>query len=176
MFKQIPEVLISKERIAARVAELGAQISEDYKGKDLLMVGALKGSVVFMSDLMRAVSVPMSIDFITASSYGSGVNTSGVVKIVQDITQDIAGRDVLIVEDILDTGTTLNRLTGILLERRPKSLKLAALLEKPSRKKMNIQADYVGFTIPNVFVVGYGLDFNELYRNLPYVGILNGEE
>ena len=176
MVKQIPKVLISKERIAARITELGAQISEDYKGKDLLMVGALKGSVVFMSDLMRAVHSPVSIDFITVSSYGSGVNTSGVVKIVQDITNDITGRDVLIVEDILDTGTTLSKLTNLLLERGPKSLKLAALLEKPSRRTANIQADYVGFTIPNVFVVGYGLDFDELYRNLPYVGILNGEE
>jgi len=166
--------LISKERIAARVAELGAQISEDYKDKDLLMVGALKGSVVFMSDLMRVVDLPMSIDFVTASSYGSGVNTSGVVKIVQDLTQDIAGRDVLIVEDILDTGTTLSHLAKKLLERGPKSLKLVALLEKPSRKVMDIQADYVGFTIPNMFVVGYGLDFDERYRNLPYVGILKG--
>jgi len=165
--------LISEERIAARVAELGAQISEDYKSKDLLMVGALKGSVVFMSDLMRAVDSPMSIDFISASSYGSGVNTSGVVKIVQDMTADIAGRDVLIVEDILDTGTTLRHLAKLLLERGPKSLKIAALLEKPSRKVVNIQADYVGFTIPNVFVVGYGLDFDEQYRNLPYVGVFD---
>ena len=173
MVKQIPKVLISEERIAARVAELGAQISEDYKDKDLLMVGALKGSVVFMSDLMRAVDCPMSIDFISASSYGSGVNTSGVVKIVQDMTQDIAGRDVLIIEDILDTGTTLSHLTKMLLARGPKSLKLAALLEKPSRKTENIHADYVGFTIPNVFVVGYGLDYDELYRNLPYVGVFD---
>ena len=173
MVKQIPKVLISEERIAARVAELGAQISEDYKSKDLLMVGALKGSVVFMSDLMRAVDSPMSIDFISASSYGSGVNTSGVVKIVQDMTADIAGRDVLIVEDILDTGTTLRHLAKLLLERGPKSLKIAALLEKPSRKVVNIQADYVGFTIPNVFVVGYGLDFDEQYRNLPYVGVFD---
>jgi len=172
--EQLPKVLLSKEEIAQRITELGAQISEDYKDKNLLMVSVLKGSVVFMSDLMRAIDIPLRIDFMSVSSYGSGVKTTGVVKILADLDQPIEGYDLLIVEDILDSGMTLGYLSGILRSRSPRSIKLVTLLDKPSRRQVDIYADYVGFTIPDEFVVGYGLDYDEQYRNLPYVGILNG--
>ena len=167
-----PKVLLSEGQISARIAELGEQISRDYQGKNLLMISVLKGSVVFMSDLMRAVSVPMEIDFMSVSSYGAGVKTSGVVKILKDLDRPIAGYDLLIVEDILDSGLTLSYLSELLRSRQPKSMKLVTLLDKPERRKVEVQAHYVGFTIPDVFVVGYGLDFNERYRNLPFVGVL----
>jgi len=174
MAERSPQVLLSEAEIAARISELGAQISEDYKGKNLLLVSVLKGSAVFMSDLMRAISLPLRIDFMSVSSYGSGVKTSGVVKILQDLDNPIEGYDLLIVEDILDSGMTLGYLTEILRGRNPKSMKLVTLLDKPERRQVKIQADYVGFSIPDKFVVGYGLDYDEQYRNLPYVGILNG--
>ena len=174
MSGQPPKVLLSKEQIAKRVAELGAQISKDYKDKNLLMVSVLKGSVVFMSDLMRAIDLPLRIDFMSVSSYGSGVKTSGVVKILADLAHPIEDYDLLIVEDILDSGMTLGYLSGILRSRSPKSIKLVTLLDKPSRRQVDTTADYVGFVIPDEFVVGYGLDYDEQYRNLPYVGILNG--
>ena len=169
----IKSVLITEERLAAKVAEMGAQISKDYQGRKLIILGVLKGSVVFMSDLIRSITVPVEMDFMAVSSYGAGVKTSGVVKILKDLDRLIAGYDVLVVEDILDSGMTLSYLTELLRERDPASIRIATLLDKPDRRKVDIKPDYVGFTIPDEFVVGYGLDYAELYRNLPYVGILS---
>lgn len=172
MNEDILQVLFSEEQLRQKCAELGARISRDYEGKNLLMVSVLKGSVVFMADLMRHITVPCGIDFMAVSSYGSGVKTSGVVKINKDLDIDLAGRDILIVEDILDSGMTLSYLTELLRDRGPASIRIAALLDKPSRRKANVQPDYVGYVVPDEFVVGYGLDYDERYRNLPYVGIL----
>ena len=169
----IKSVLITEEQLAAKVAEMGAQISKDYQGRKLIILGVLKGSVVFMSDLIRSITVPVEMDFMAVSSYGAGVKTSGVVKILKDLDRLIAGYDVLVVEDILDSGMTLSYLTELLRERDPASIRIATLLDKPDRRKVHIKPDYVGFTIPDEFVVGYGLDYAELYRNLPYVGILS---
>ncbi len=169
----IKSVLITEEQLAAKVAEMGAQISKDYEGRKLIILGVLKGSVVFMSDLIRSITVPVEMDFMAVSSYGAGVKTSGVVKILKDLDRLIAGYDVLVVEDILDSGMTLSYLTELLRERDPASIRIATLLDKPDRRKVDIKPDYVGFTIPDEFVVGYGLDYAELYRNLPYVGILS---
>lgn len=168
----IREVLISEERLAARVAELGAQISKDYEGKKLIILGVLKGSVVFMTDLLRKITIPVEMDFMAVSSYGSGTKTSGVVKILKDLDRLIQGYHVLIVEDILDSGMTLSYLTELLRDRNPAGIRIATLLDKPDRRKVDIKPDYVGFVIPDEFVVGYGLDYAELYRNLPYVGVL----
>ena len=173
MSERTPKVLLSEQEIADKIAELGKQISGDYQGKNLLMVSVLKGSVEFMSDLMRAIDIPMRIDFMSVSSYGSGVKTTGVVKILKDLDHPIEGYDLLIVEDILDSGRTLEYLSGILQSRNPKSMKLVALLDKPERRQVEVKADYVGFVIPDEFVVGYGLDYDERYRNLPYIGLLN---
>ena len=168
--------LVSEEELKAKVAELGAQISKDYEGKNLVLVSILKGSVVFMADLMRAVSIPCSIDFMVVSSYGgSNTVTSGLVKIIKDLDGDLSGKDVLIVEDILDTGVTLSNLVPMLKMRNPNSVKICTILDKPSRRKANIQPDYEGFQVPDEFVVGYGLDYDEKYRNLPYVGVLKPE-
>ena len=175
MKNDILKDLISEEEIAAKVKELGAQISKDYKDKNLLMVSVLKGSVVFMADLMRAITVPAKIDFMAVSSYGSGVKTSGVVKIVKDLDIDLHGYDVLIVEDILDSGMTLKYITELLKSRGTNSIKIATLLDKPSRRKVDIKADYFCFDVPDEFVVGYGLDYNEMYRNYPAVGVLKPE-
>ena len=169
----IQSVLISEEALAAKVAEMGQAISRDFAGKKLIVIGVLKGSVVFMSDLIRSITVPVEMDFMAVSSYGAGVKTSGVVKILKDLDRLIAGYDVLVVEDILDSGMTLSYLTELLRERDPASIRIATLLDKPDRRKVDIKPDYVGFTIPDEFVVGYGLDYAELYRNLPYVGILS---
>ena len=169
----IKSVLITEEQLAAKVAEMGAQISKDYQGRKLIILGVLKGSVVFMSDLIRSITVPVEMDFMAVSSYGAGVKTSGVVKIQKDLDRLIAGYDVLVVEDILDSGMTLSYLTELLRERDPASIRIATLLDKPDRRKVDIKPDYVGFTIPDEFVVGYGLDYAELYSNLPYVGILS---
>lgn len=168
----IQEVLISEERLAAKVAELGARISKDYEGKKLIILGVLKGSVVFMTDLLRKITIPVEMDFMAVSSYGSGTKTSGVVKILKDLDRLIQGYHVLIVEDILDSGMTLSYLTELLRDRNPASIRIATLLDKPDRRKVDIKPDYVGFVIPDEFVVGYGLDYAELYRNLPYVGVL----
>lgn len=168
----IKSVLITEEQLAAKVAEMGAQISKDYQGRKLIILGVLKGSVVFMSDLIRSITVPVEMDFMAVSSYGAGVKTSGVVKILKDLDRLIAGYDVLVVEDILDSGMTLSYLTELLRERDPASIRIATLLDKPDRRKVDIKPDYVGFRIPDEFVVGYGLDYAELYRNLPYVGVL----
>lgn len=175
MKNDILEVLLTQEEIAAKVQELGQQISKDYKGKKLLLISVLKGSVVFMSDLMRAITVPASIDFMSVSSYGSGVKTSGVVRILKDLEIDIAGWDILIVEDILDSGMTLSYLIEVLKQRKPNSMKICTLLDKPDRRQAEIHVDYLGFQIPDAFVVGYGLDYAELYRNLPYVAVLKPE-
>jgi len=171
MHDDIKTVLVSEEELKAKVAELGAQISKDYEGKNLVLVSILKGSVVFMADLMRAVSIPCSIDFMVVSSYG-GSNT---VKIIKDLDGDLSGKDVLIVEDILDTGVTLSNLVPMLKMRNPNSVKICTILDKPSRRKADIQPDYEGFQVPDEFVVGYGLDYDEKYRNLPYVGVLKPE-
>jgi hypoxanthine phosphoribosyltransferase len=175
MHNDVKEILLTQEQIQARVEELGRQISIDYEGCNLLMVSVLKGSVVFIADLMRAISVPSRIDFMAVSSYGSGVKTSGVVRIDKDLNLDITGYDLLIVEDILDSGMTLNYLRENLESRNPRSIKLITLLDKPERRQLPVVTDYVGFTIPDKFVVGYGLDFNEKYRGLPYVGVLKPE-
>ena len=175
MNDDILRVLYSEEELEAKCAELGAQISKDYEGKNLLLVSVLKGAVVFMTDLMRHITVPCSIDFMVVSSYGSGVKTSGVVKIVKDLDADLAGKDLLIVEDILDTGMTLHYLKQLLHDRNPHSIRIATLLDKPERRRAAVRADYVGYQVPDEFVVGYGLDYDEKYRNLPYVGILKPE-
>lgn len=176
MNKDIDHVLVSEEQLSAKVAELGERISRDYDGRDLLLVAILKGSVVYMADLMRAIKVPCAIDFMVVSSYG-GANTSttGLVKIVKDLDQDLSGKDVLIVEDILDTGVTLSHLVPMLRMRNPRSVKICTILNKPSRRKADIAPDYEGFQVPDEFVVGYGLDYDEKYRNLPYVGVLKPE-
>ena len=161
MKEDILKVLLSEDDIAARVAEIGAQISRDYAGKRLVMVSVLKGSVVFMADLMRAVTVPAEIDFMCVSSYGSGVKTSGVVKIIKDLDNDLAGMDLLLVEDILDSGMTLEYIKKLLLGRNPNSIKICTLLDKPERRKADVAADYKGFEVPDEFVVGYGLDYAE---------------
>jgi len=175
MKNDILKVLVTEEEIKAKVEELGAQISRDYKGKNLLMVSILKGSIVFMADLMRAITIPAKIDFMAVSSYGSGVKTSGVVKIVKDLDLDLHGYDVLIVEDILDSGMTLKYITELLKSRGTKSIRIATLLDKPSRRKVDIKADYFCFDIPDEFVVGYGLDYDEMYRNFPSVAVLKPE-
>lgn len=175
MEKDIFKVLLSEKELNQKVQELGSRISEDYRDKNLLMVSVLKGSVVFMADLMRAVTIPCEIDFMSVSSYGSGVKTSGVVKIVKDLDINLEGRDLLIVEDILDSGMTLAYIKQMLLDRRPSSIRICTLLDKPERRRAAITADYKGFEVPDEFVVGYGLDYAEKYRNLPYIGILKPE-
>lgn len=167
--------LISEEQLHQKVAQIGKQVSADYQDKNLLMVSVLKGSVVFMADLMREISTPCEIDFMCVSSYGSGTKTSGVVKIIKDLDIDLKDRDLLIVEDILDSGMTLSYIKEMLKQRGTKSIKICTLLDKPERRKADITPDYVGFTVPDEFVVGYGLDYDEKYRNLPYVGILKPE-
>ena len=173
MKNDIKEVLFTEEQLRQKVDELGAQITADYRGKNPLVVSVLKGSYVFMADLARRIDVPCTVDFMVVSSYGAGTKTSGEVQIIKDLENSIDGRDLIIVEDILDSGMTLSYLTELLRERDPASIRIATLLDKPDRRKVDIKPDYVGFTIPDEFVVGYGLDYAELYRNLPYVGILS---
>jgi hypoxanthine phosphoribosyltransferase len=167
------EVLVSEGELQARIAALGAEISSDYEGRDLLLVGVLKGAVFFMADLMRKLTVPCEIDFMAISSYGAATDTSGVVRILKDLDINIAGRDVLVVEDIIDSGLTLSYLMRNLGARKPTSLEICALLTKPERREIEVPVRYVGFEIPNRFVIGYGLDFAERYRNLPYIGVLH---
>jgi hypoxanthine phosphoribosyltransferase len=166
------ELLYSAEQIDARIAELGAEITRDYEGKDLVLVGVLKGSCVFMADLMRAIDQKMTIDFMAVSSYKDGTVSSGDVEILKDLSNPIRGKDVIVVEDIVDTGLTLTYLQDILRARAPRNLRTACLLSKPSRRKVNVRVEYVGFTIEDKFVVGYGLDYGERYRNLPYIGVI----
>ena len=176
IYDDIDHILVTEEQLRAKVAELGAQISRDYAGKDLLLVSILKGAVVFMADLMRNVTIPCSIDFMVVSSYGGANTTStGHVKIIKDLDADLSGRDVLLVEDILDTGVTLSNLVPMLKLRNPASVRLCTILSKPSRRKADIEPDYLGFEVPDEFVVGYGLDYDEKYRGLPYVGVLKPE-
>lgn len=175
MLCDMEKVLLSEQEIQEKVKELGAKISNDYNGKNLMLISILKGAVVFMSDLMRAITIHCKIDFMAVSSYGSSTKTSGVVRILKDLDIPLDNYDVLIVEDILDSGMTLDYITKILNERHPKSIKICTLLDKPARRKINIKADYVGFTVPDEFVVGYGLDYDERYRNVPFVGVLKPE-
>lgn len=175
MKDDIQSVLYTKEEIARRVKELGAEITKDYAGKSPLLVSVLKGSVVFMTDLMREIDLAAEIDFTMVSSYGAGVKSTGVVKIMKDLDAPLEGRDLIIVEDILDSGKTLHYLTGLLQDRNPKSVKIATLLDKPDRREAPVKPDYRGFTVPDEFLVGYGLDYAEAYRNLPYIGILKPE-
>ena len=170
----VPEVMLAPDALAARVAELGAAISADYRDLPLVVVVVLKGSFVFAADLVRAIDAPLEVDFLGVRSYGDATETSGIVQITSDLTRSIEGRDVLLVEDIVDTGLTLRFLLDNLRTREPRSMKLAALLHKPSRTRAVVPIDYLGFTIPDVFVVGYGLDAAQRYRNLPYVGKLPG--
>lgn len=169
------DVLISREEIEKKVRELGEKITTDYKGKELIIIGLLRGSVLFMSDLIREINLPLKVDFMTVSSYGNEKYSSREVKIIQDLSENIMGKNVIVVEDIIDSGLTLNKVLEILKTREPKSLKLAAFLNKPTRREIEVQVDYIGYDIPDEFVVGYGLDFAQMYRNLPYVGILKGE-
>lgn len=175
MEQDIQEVLFSREYLQQTVQKLGQQISRDYEGKNLLLVSVLKGSVVFMADLMRAITIPCSIDFMSVSSYGAGVKTSGVVRIIKDLDINLEGWDLLLVEDILDSGMTLSYIREMLQQRNPNSIKLCTLFDKPERRTVDLNADYSGLEVPNEFIVGYGLDYNEKYRNLPYVGILKPE-
>ena len=168
----VSEILLSQEQLEQRVAQLGAEITRDFAGRAPLFVGVLKGCFVFMADLMRHVDLPCSIDFMAVSSYGSGTKTTGAVKIIKDLNQDIEGRDIILVEDILDSGVTLHYLTEYLSVRKPATITIATLMDKPSRRKAPVYARYSGFEIPDAFVVGYGLDYDERYRNLPYIGIL----
>ena len=165
-------VLYSAEQIAARVQELGAEITRDYQGRELTLVSVLKGSFLFMADLCRQIDLPVSCEFLGLQSYGDATTTSGVVRITSDLTRPIAGKDVLIVEDIVDTGLTMAYLQEFLKTRHPKSVKVCALLHKPERMVQPVTIDYLGFTIPNVFVVGYGLDYQQICRNLPYIGVV----
>ena len=169
----VGEVLIDEPTLQTRIAELGEEISSDYAGKDLLLVGVLKGAVFFMADLMRSLTVPCEVDFMAISSYGAETDSSGVVRILKDLDIPLQGRDVLVVEDIIDSGLTLSYLMRNLRAREPASLEVCALLTKPGRREIEVPVKYVGFEIPNRFVVGYGLDYAERYRNLRYVGVLN---
>jgi len=171
----LEEVLITEEAITKRVKELGAQISEDYRACDLVVVGILKGALVFMADLIRHLTIPVIMDFAVVSSYGAATRSSGVVRILKDLDQPIEGKHVLIVEDIIDTGLTMHYLVNNLKARKPLSVKVCTLLDKPSRREVDIMPDYCGFSIPDRFVVGYGLDYAEYYRNLPQVGVLKAE-
>lgn len=176
MLKDIEKVYYSEETLKEIVKKLGKQISEDYKDKNLLLVSVLKGSVIFMADLMREITVPCEIDFMCVSSYQSGTTSSGAVRIVKDLDINLEGKDVLIVEDILDSGRTLSYLKSVLLTRNPKSFRICTLLDKPERRAVpDLFADYSGAEVPDEFVVGYGLDYDEKYRNLPYIGILKRE-
>jgi hypoxanthine phosphoribosyltransferase len=169
----IGETLVSNEDLRRRVVELGREISADYEGRELIMVGVLKGAIIFMADLMRSVSVPCEVDFMAVSSYGSQTDSSGVVRILKDLDASIEGRDVLIVEDIIDSGLTLQYLMRNLRARSPRSLEVCALLTKPDRLRVDLEPRYVGFEIPNRFAIGYGLDHAQRYRNLDYVAALN---
>ena len=175
MREDIAEVWQSEEQLRERIRELGRQITEDYRDREPVFVGVLKGCFLFMADLVRACDVKCTVDFMVVSSYGSGTVSSGAVEIVKDLSQDIAGRDVIIVEDILDSGNTLSYLKRYMSARNPASIRIVTLLDKPDRRTADVTADYIGFTIPDAFVVGYGLDYDQRYRNLPYIGILKPE-
>ena len=170
--KDIQEVLFSEKTLRRRVAELGAEITRDYQGKEPILASVLRGSYIFMADLARAIDLPVRVDFMSVSSYGKGTKSSGQVQITKDLSDEIEGKDLIVVEDILDSGNTLYYLLQVLQARHPASIRLCTLLDKPERREKPITADYAGFTVPDAFVVGYGLDYAERYRNLPYIGIL----
>lgn len=170
--KDIERVLFSEEAIKRRVMEIAAQIDKDYEGKEPMLISVLRGSFIFMADLMRGITIPCTVDFMSVSSYGGGTSSSGQVKITKDLSESIEGRDIIVVEDILDSGNTLSYLLQLLKARHPASMRLCTLLDKPSRRVKPVEVDYSGFSIPDDFVVGYGLDFAERYRNLPYIGVL----
>ena len=172
MHQDVERILFTGEELSVRVKELAAEIQRDYEGKDLVMASVLRGSYIFMADLTRAIDLPMVVDFMVVSSYGSGTTSSGQVEIRKDLSDSIEGKDLIIVEDILDSGNTLYYLMEVLKARKPASIRICTLMDKPDRRAKPITADYTGFSIPDAFVVGYGLDYDEKYRNLPYVGIL----
>ena len=171
MEEYISKVLFSKEEIQKRIAELGQEITRDYKGKNLLVVGILKGAVPFMADLIREIKVPLTYDFMAVSSYGASTHSSGVVRILKDLDRSVEDVHILIVEDIVDTGRTIDQVVQLLMNKGAREVKIVSLLDKPSRRVLEMNADYIGFTIEDAFVVGFGLDFNEKYRNLPYIGV-----
>ncbi len=175
MMGDIEEILVGREQIKEMTKSLGKRISEDYAGCDLVLVGVLKGSFIFLADLMREITVPVDMDLIAVSSYGASTRSSGVVRIIKDIDMDVAGKDVLIVEDLVDTGLTLNHLKELFQTRNPKSVRICAAFDKPSRRKVNIEAEYKGIEVPDKFIVGYGLDYAGKYRNLPDVCTLKKE-
>ncbi|WP_123054815.1 hypoxanthine phosphoribosyltransferase [Clostridium sp. JN-1] len=175
MKDDIKEVLFTEKQLREKERELGKKISEDYRGKDLILVGILKGSVPFMADLLKEIDIPCTMDFMAVSSYGSASKTSGVVRILKDLDFEIEGKDVLIVEDIIDSGVTLSYLIDYLKGRKPASIQIACLLNKPDRRKKILDVKYIGFRVPDYFLVGYGLDYSEKYRNLPYIGVLKEE-
>ncbi|MCR4432242.1 MAG: hypoxanthine phosphoribosyltransferase [Tepidanaerobacteraceae bacterium] len=176
MQNDIEKILISEDQIKKRLKELGEKITADYNGKDkFLLVGVLKGAVIFMSDLIRQIELPLQVDFMAVSSYGASTESSGVVRILKDLEENVEGKNLLIVEDIIDSGLTLSYMYSILKSRKPASIKICTLLDKPSRRRVDIKVDYLGFEIPDYFVVGYGLDYNEKYRNLPYICVLKPE-
>ncbi len=172
MHQDIESILMSEETLRKRVRELGETISRDYAGKEVLMVGVLRGAFVFMADLARAITIPLAIDFMAVSSYGASTSSSGVVRIIKDFDENVEGKHILIVEDIIDSGLTLKYLYNQILSRKPASVRICTLLDKPERRKTDVPVDYNGFSIPDAFVVGYGLDYAERYRNLPYIGVL----
>lgn len=172
MLQDIEKILFTEEQLQKKVTELGNQIANDYKDKDLLVIGILKGSNIFMSDLVRKINIPLQMDFMDVSSYGNSTESTGVVRIIKDLECAIDGRDILIVEDIIDSGLTLRYLKDMLLSRNPRSVKICTLLDKPTRRKQQVEIDYLGFEVPDEFIVGYGIDYAEKYRNLPVVAIL----
>lgn len=173
--KDIQEILFSEEQLKQRVAEIARQIEEDYAGREIMLISVLRGSFIFMADLCRAIHLPCTLDFMSVSSYGKGTTSSGQVQITKDLSEDISGRHLIVVEDILDSGNTLSYLLNILEHRHPASIRLCTLLDKPERRVKPVTVHYSGFTIPDAFVVGYGLDYAEKYRNLPYIGVLKPE-
>lgn len=172
MLQDIERVLLSEEQLKQRVRELGEEISKEYAGKEILMIGVLRGAVMFMADLARAIAVPVMIDFMAVSSYGTSTSSSGIVRILKDLDEEVAGKHVLIVEDIIDSGLTLSYLVDNIKSRQPASVRICTLLNKPERRKVDLEVNYNGFVVPDEFVVGYGLDYAEKYRNLPFIGIL----
>ncbi|MBU2700671.1 hypoxanthine phosphoribosyltransferase [Sporomusaceae bacterium BoRhaA] len=175
MLEDVEKILVSQEDLAKRVEQLGQEITKDYAGQEILMIGVLRGAAIFMADLSRAIKVPVALDFMAVSSYGHSTSSSGVVRIIKDLDEDVKGKHVLIVEDIIDSGLTLKYLIDYIKSRDPQSVKICTLLNKPDRRKVEVPIAYNGFTIPDYFVVGFGLDYAEKYRNLPFIGILKPE-
>ncbi|MCK4357715.1 MAG: hypoxanthine phosphoribosyltransferase [Candidatus Cloacimonetes bacterium] len=175
MRNDIEKILISKDTIQKKIKELGAQISRDYKGKVPILISILKGGVIFLVDLMHNINIPIEIEFLGVASYGSSTKSSGIIKLTKDCNYDISGRDIILVEDIIDTGLSLKYIMNLLKNKNPNSIKICVLLDKAEAHKQDIKIDYKGFTVPNEFIVGYGLDYKEKYRNLPFIGILKKE-